>query len=772
MIAAYYAYASYAIYAAIAVAILVLAYGIYTMMGQEVPGQEPQELGFTEVGEGSVVPVIYGTVRLPGTLVYYGNIITEEITTEVSGGSGGSQDVVSGYRYYCDCWQVIGHGKLTINSTYKNDKLEDIVCASAIFNDGTTTTDPAFLRAAPNNLEFANPILGIANIAYQRWHIGDNVGMIPTIHFVVTRTITDTTIDYANMTSGNNPAAVIYELMTNKTFGSGISTSKINLTNFNLAAAWFYAKNQGLNFSISDPKSLSDTLALICGWVACNLYQDSSGLWCIQVYNPNEASVKSLIQEDFIDFTFQRPSWSKTFNEIRADWIASNENYAIKTVVIRDPANMRITQAVNSKKVDMRCYLNRDVVDQRMWEIMKSSSYPAIFIEFKTNISSSTLIHIGSVITVSHDYYGFSNLKFRVTSIKHDTIDKNEIAYEATQMVESVLDASFSRITPAVVYWTEPQTTPVNAPHSAILEAPWNRYYERDTAFALAVHRGSQETSFQVWGSPDGSSYSYMGVATSFSQQGVLVEAYPSTTYDIDDERGVLYRPHSNYLAPEELTRPQLFTRERFLLIGSEIMKFQYHIPGQGGTFRMLGVSRGMWNTTIGSHSIGAEVWIMNLRPDNNFVQYNATGTIYVKFLPQYGSSVLPIASATARNVTVTEKAKVVQPPAVVQAVRSGSTVTLTWWPVVQNFIGAGDVAETASNDSWPFNFDGDFEYQKNSDTAISGYDSCQLVITDAAQFTFKVRQRIETSYSAWTTTLTVAVGDGTYISEIGLVSY
>ena len=140
--------------------------------GQKMPdmNMKPASLAdfqVTQAKEGQNVPLTYGTVKIPGNIIYYGNLVTVAQKEEVSGGGKGghhhhSHSQTTGYKYYLDVWQSIAYGKISIVKTYINDKAKDVSYSSAIFNDGTGEEKPDI------GLEYATKLNGISHIFYKK----------------------------------------------------------------------------------------------------------------------------------------------------------------------------------------------------------------------------------------------------------------------------------------------------------------------------------------------------------------------------------------------------------------------------------------------------------------------------------------------------------------------------------------------------------------------------------------------------------------------------
>ena len=121
-------------------------YSIYLMSkgGGNMDNMAPNSLddfNITRAEEGTVAPLFYGKVKITGNLMWYGNFYSVPIVEKVDSGKG-SENVVTGYNYYLDVWQALGHGQVTLYETWVDGELKTPTYGTRLFNDGTETTFP------------------------------------------------------------------------------------------------------------------------------------------------------------------------------------------------------------------------------------------------------------------------------------------------------------------------------------------------------------------------------------------------------------------------------------------------------------------------------------------------------------------------------------------------------------------------------------------------------------------------------------------------------
>lgn len=103
---------------------------------------------------------------------------------------------------------------------------------------------------------------------------------MPTINFVLKRTL-PATISYANLGNGSNPAAIVYDILTEQL---NIPSTSIDLSSFNSAAATYYNEGLGLNIAITSQKSGMELIKYIMQFVNSVCYKDlTTGLYKIKV---------------------------------------------------------------------------------------------------------------------------------------------------------------------------------------------------------------------------------------------------------------------------------------------------------------------------------------------------------------------------------------------------------------------------------------------------------------------------------------------------------
>jgi hypothetical protein len=429
------------IVAMVVVAMAASAYAVYMGRKQQGSSTAPQGLesfDITQAKEGSSVPLTFGTVRINSNIIYYGNLAVIEMREKVKGGKGGgSKSQTTGFAYYLDMWHSLCEGTVSLVKTYINDNQESVVANSTLFNNGINGIYPTHL---PN----ANPISGVAHIYYGGMYLGENTTIVPTVHFILKRTV-DTPLPHQNMDNGTNPAAIIYDLLVrNHDDKRGFKTSEINLPSFFAAAEYWYSRGYGLNLSFTQQEPLYESINKVFSQVDGVIYEDSQGQINIRAYNPDAAIDYTMDSDEVYDLSIQRVAQKQLPNVFCATIRDRDQDYTERVIgEIENLANIEATGKRIVETIDLTGFCDIEAASSRLAEIAARRGYSLLMATFKVNHKFASL-RPGHIISVSSDQPEFTDLIMRVDEVIYGEIDSLEIEVKATQVVEKVTDSKFN----------------------------------------------------------------------------------------------------------------------------------------------------------------------------------------------------------------------------------------------------------------------------------------------------------------------------------------
>ena len=646
------------IYGVILLGMVVLTY--YTMThqpslkGQDMKPATLDAFAITYCEEGTVVPLVYGTVRLPGNMLWYGNLRTE---ANVVRGPG---QPVDGYWYWLDVWQSIGIGLLEIVGMYVADKVAVMTDsytytpgAAPVFGitrtlteDGRSQTitynpgDSAYVPAGPGeNAAAMNPV---CHVFASQWLMPKSSTYMPTIHWVVKHRFPSWfPITGAEMANGDNPAAIIYDLLLKA------GETSFNLASFQTAADYWTSKGYGINISFSQQGEAKELITQVFNYVDGLLRQQADGAWELLAFTDTDASVESIETEDFVEFVINRSAWDSVYNFFVANYTDQTADFSRRTVRLPNSALIAALGYRRTKTIDLTAFRDVTSASARMWEVGKRLSFPPITLSYKTDLRFHALYE-GSVVSITNSEYGIVAADFRITARTVEEIDKNLISFEAEQCLSTLFDGSFQ------------MGGSGGTPYTPILPAPlvYQRVFELPAAFStytvpsflvLGARAGAEE-GFNVYISYDGGvGYASFQFASVWSQRGVLLNDYNSAAIDPIPINLQFYREDPIFAS---ISAGEFAVSTRFALMGDELLRFQYVNPGTGANDLILTtIERGYGGTPVQTHLQDSEIWLFNLN-DSIVLQNIVASNFYLKFVPVSGSVSADIALCTAIPVS------------------------------------------------------------------------------------------------------------------------
>jgi hypothetical protein len=266
---------------------------------------------------------------------------------------------------------------------------------------------------------------------------------------------------------GNNPASVIWDLLTNGFYGLGLSSDltsanpDINVASFQNVHTFFLnttTKPYGVNCQFSDKTAAKDMIKKVMDWTDCILTTDNDGKFYLTVNDSNRVTTQGriggitlssnvnidsngvplLVTDDFDDFKPTFKTYDDTINEFHGKFTSFADSYATLQAFFRNEANIAITQTTRSKDYDLSCLIFPDTVSVRLLEIAKRESWPIITISTVCKIGLMTAL-INDIWHITHAEYGIDDY-FKITKKTFVGIEAGQVKIEWTQCPELMFD--------------------------------------------------------------------------------------------------------------------------------------------------------------------------------------------------------------------------------------------------------------------------------------------------------------------------------------------
>ena len=478
----------------------------------------------------------------------------------------------------------------------------------------------------------------------------------------------------AELNGGNdaNPMNVIYELLTDTTFGLGIATAKIDTTSFTSAAATLATENNGMSFSQDAKRQAFEILNLVQQQIDGVLYYD---------YSDNKYKVK-LIRDDYTAGTidevnesnsslidFDRGSWEGTTNFVDAKYTSRAKDYQDTSAVAQDSANIRIQD--NVVVAGTRRYpgcKDDDLASVLAWRDLRVLSYPLARATVRVD-QEFWNVKPGEPLALTSTALGITRLPMRVIRIDYGDPTDNEVKLSLVQDVFYFAAGSFAP--PGDTGWDPPSDTLVAFPTDQQLafEQPRALAY-RDPGSAASTEnriltsarRQGAEVLYVVHSKLQAdSAYTERDESFGFMRIGELTSALDTTGATPVASIGITASPDAQQslreLFDENPTTTVLGTElAALVLIGDEFMLVQ-DASNSGFNVTFENVYRGVMDSTREAHAAGADVYCL-VGAAFGVGPFNETDALDIKLQPKSGLATLALSSVAAISFTMDKRVR------------------------------------------------------------------------------------------------------------------
>lgn len=246
-----------------------------------------------------------------------------------------------------------------------------------------------------------------------------------------------------------NPAHIIYEAITNRAWGLGLSTNRIDLDVFADAADQLYDENFGLRFIWNQVTTIEQFIQMMLDHIAGVLiYEPTTGKFGLKLIRDDYVlDDLPLVDESNIlslDL-YQRQAWGETINEVHIKYQNPFDGKDV-SITGHDLANIQVQNGTNTETIEFKGIRHAGLAEKVLLRELSARSTPLAKIEFTMN-RTGWPFHQGRVLKFSWEKLGISEMPIRVIKISRGTLDNGKIRIVAVQDIYS-LDATTYLVLP------------------------------------------------------------------------------------------------------------------------------------------------------------------------------------------------------------------------------------------------------------------------------------------------------------------------------------
>lgn len=469
--------------------------------------------------------------------------------------------------------------------------------------------------------------------------------------FLVKRTTCNWYNAKATIGADMNPAHMIYEALTDITWGMGYPSASLDDAAFTVAADTLYSESFGLSMLWTSEQTIEDFVKDVLRHIDGVLFvHPRTGLWILRLlrndYDPGELNIYG--PSDIVELRdFQRQSWAEITNEVTIKYTEvgaiSEETRSLK---LQNLAAIAVQGGVIPVTHEYHGITSGSLASK---VASRDLAQVCSMLARATIICKRTMSDLvpGDVFKLSWPAYGIESLIVRVADVNLGSLTDGKITIG---VIEDRFGLGAAIVgAPPPSGWTDPISLPLDSPHRQLVEAPYyvvvksitgDNMEDYDPLAGILTTLASKPTS-------DALSYRMMlNVSGSYVRKGY----HPFTPTALLDD-GI--DASDTLLTLAEGIDLQLVEADTLAYLETEIVLVKSVLSDYQVT-----VSRGVLDTTPKAHSAGTRIWFPALAHQGILKEEHLQGeTLTVKLLPKTGKGTLALADASVNTLTLAARA-------------------------------------------------------------------------------------------------------------------
>jgi hypothetical protein len=721
---------------------------------------------------GPPVPVVYGTTKVGGSCIWYGNFKSTAQSQSVGKGGGGS--TTTGYTYAASFQMALCEGPIAgIGTVYSGTSTVSLSSVGAVVATGAAGQTP--WSGLPTAFQLSYPKTAIISVA--NLNLGSSASLPDWNPEVQGLHIFPGTQDA-------NPSDILTDICTDPNHGINFPWLG-NLTQYSdyclamgLLLSPCYDQEQTAQQTLEDLFTYTNSAAWFSeGVLKVQPYGDIAATGNGVTYTPNVTPLYNLGEADFIvspgdaPVTVTRKAPATCMNMVRVEFTDRANSYHTGVVVatIDQDVIANGARADDTEEVDICA--SASVARLIAQNLVQQEFYIRNTYEFKLGWRYCMLEPM-DIVTLTDANTGLNEFPVRITEVAED--ESGVLSITAEEFPEGVGHSATYNTQPNNGGSIDPNSDPgaVNPPY--LFRGPGFLVSNNTPEIWCAVNgAGAQWGAADVYLSHDGTSYTYVGTTAQPARYGALATALPASGSDPDTTNTpqVQLYQSAQLLGGSQADADNLVT---LAMVDNEIHSYETATLVGTSTYQLGYLRRGAYGSSNVTHVVGAP-WV---RLDDAIFRIPVDpsqigSTVYVKFLSVnvFGRTPRTLSEETAYTYVVGTNAELpdVPPtPASFAVLPVADGVNITWNNSNPAAVGCTSIYYSTSS-SGPFTL-----LAQVGPTADSYHHS----FTTGATYYYEARSRgplVSSGWSAYTSVVSSAgktVANGADVTATQLAAY
>lgn len=646
---------------------------------------------------GVTVAKIYGTTRVSGNLIWYGNFRAIAHTTKTTSGGKGVGKVTTkdtSYTYTAAVMMALGEGPITgIGAVWRGkDKTTLADLGLTLFNGTAGQATWSFLSAynTPANwlfdsqygyydhytntqAPFTDQALGYSSTAYlasSAYDLGTDAN-VPNHGFEVLGSHI-----YGSGIQDADPSAIVSDIVTSVQYGSGLSGSFVDTltdySNYCVSLGLFVSPAYTEQRSAADViKELTDLTNSGIVWSGGKIkvipYGDQPSTGNGKTYIPNLNPLYDLTEDDFLEsenpVKIRRTASSDAKNRIAFEFVNRQNQYNTEVVSVEDQDAIEKYGLKPADNISAKMFCLPAAAKMSAQLALQKLLYKRNEYEFKVN-ARYPMLEPMDIVTITDLPIGLDRLPVRLVSVTEIDGGFDIVAEDLNIGVASA--ASYAHDN-GLRWQSTINAKPQSAQSPFIFELPPD---PTTTGLAIGIATGAQTGDLlyggcRIWSSFDGVNYRQVGTLYGNSRFGTTTALYPSASGVYSDQPLKVQLAAGGQLISGSATDAD--NAATLIVVNNEYMAHQGATLTAVNNYDLSPVNRGLYNTTPQLHASGSR-WA---RVDQAIAKLTDLDlsligkTIYIKLTAfnTYDAGEQDLSEVSATTYTITGWAKAFETP-------------------------------------------------------------------------------------------------------------
>ena len=634
---------------------------------------------------GICIPVVYGTNRIGGNLVWFGNFNAIDQTTKTGGKGMGGSSTSTTYTYRASAILALAEGTIAgIGSVWKDkDKTTLSALGLSLFSGADTQATWSFLTGYANTTNFAYDSVfgyqgspsfvdqsinysGTAYLASSTYDLGESAS-VPNHSFEVQGKLI--------YSAGGDalPHAVISDMLTAQRYGIGFPAANVDsLTSY---ASYCQAAGLFISPAYTQARPGSDVIQELCDatnaaplWSGGKLkiipYGDTTITGNGTTYTPNLTPLYDLADDDFLDrddgpITITRKTPADAYNRISVQFRNRLNQYNQEVVSVEDQDAIERYGLKVASTITCDFICDSTIAKQVAQLALQRQLYKRNEYEFELGARYAMLEPM-DIVTLTDPGLGMSRVAVRLIEVEEQ---EDGFRCRAEDLPIGVAAAATYAHDNGLRWQNTTAIPPQNCAAPIIFELPSET---STTGLAMAVAAGetlgdAMYGGCRVWLSLDGVNYREEGIIYGSSRYGTLSSAMAAGTAGLNPAGSLAVGMRSGGQMISG-SADDMLKATTLLIVGDEYMAYQTAALTGANAYTLSNLNRGLYNTTPSAKGAGTP-WV---RVDTAVAQLaDITAamigqTVYIKLTAfnVYGAAEQSLATVTAYAYTISGKMK------------------------------------------------------------------------------------------------------------------